>query len=195
MDTTKISWKPGNMLYPLPAVIVTVGDKTHTNAITVAWTGTICSDPPMVSISVRKSRYSHNMLLRNREFVINLTNKDMVKATDYCGVKSGKNENKLEKCRLTLEDSKVVNVKQIIESPVNIECKITKIIELGSHDMFMAKVVNINVDSRYLDGKNKFHFAKSEPIVYSHGEYFTLGRFLGKFGFSVRKRNKKKKNR
>lgn len=183
-------WKAGNMLYPLPAAMVTVGDDKYTNIITVAWTGTICSDPAMVYISVRSNRYSYELLNKNKEFVINLTTEQLAKSTDYCGVRSGRRENKAEKCRLKLVKSNKVKPMQILESPVNIECKITKVIKLGSHDMFIAKVLGVNVDDKYIDKKGKFELEKSKPIVYSHGTYFSIGKKLGKFGYSVKKKKK-----
>ena len=192
---TKISWKPSNFLYPLPAVIVTVGDEEYTNAITIAWTGTICSNPPMVYISVRPSRHSYNILKKTREFVINLTTKEIARATDYIGVISGKKEDKIKKMNLTLEKSNIVKTKQIVESPVNIECKVKSIKKLGTHDMFIADVVNVNVDEKYINKNNKLELEKAGLITYSHGEYFNLGKMIGKFGYSVQKKNKKIKRR
>lgn len=192
---SKISWKPSNFLYPLPAVIVTVGDEEYTNAITIAWTGTICSNPPMVYISVRPSRHSYNILKKTREFVINLTTKEIARATDYIGVISGKKEDKIKKMNLTLEKSNIVKTKQIVESPVNIECKVKSIKKLGTHDMFIADVVNVNVDEKYINKNNKLELEKAGLITYSHGEYFNLGKMIGKFGYSVQKKNKKIKRR
>lgn len=182
------SFKPGNMLYPLPVVLITSGDiNGKSNIFTVAWTGTICSDPPYVSISVRKSRYSYDLIKESGEFVINLTTKELVTATDYCGVVSGRDVDKWEKMNLTKAASTVVKAPYIAESPVAIECKVKEIKELGTHDMFIAEVVAITVDDKYMDENKKFDFTKSNPLAYSHGEYFTLGDNLGKFGFSVRK--------
>ena len=181
-------WKPGNMLYPLPVVMVSVADKGgKNNIITIAWTGTICSNPPMVSISVRPERYSYDILKETGEFVINLTTKDLTYATDYCGVKSGRDVDKFKEMGLTPLPGKEVKAPLIAESPVNIECKVTQVIPLGSHDMFLAEVVAVHVDEKYMDEKGKFHLDKAEPIAYSHGDYLATGELLGTFGYSVKK--------
>ena len=186
----KISFKPGNMLYPLPAVMVSVADKNgHTNIITVAWAGTVCTNPPMVSISVRPSRYSHHMIMETGEFVINLTTKELVYATDYCGVKSGRDVDKWKEMRLTPVPSEQVKAPCIAESPVNIECRVVRTQQLGSHDMFLAEVVAVHVEDTYMDEHGSFHLADAKPIVYSHGEYYDLGSKLGKFGYSVQKKS------
>lgn len=185
----KISFKPGNMLYPLPAVMVSVADKAgNTNIITVAWTGTICTNPPMVSISVRPNRFSHHMIAETGEFVVNLTTKKLAYATDYCGVKSGREVDKWKEMRLTPVPSDIVKAPCIGESPVNIECRVTETKKPGSHDMFLAEVVAVHVDEHYMDENGGFHLADAEPIVYCHGEYFDLGKKIGKFGYSVKKR-------
>ena len=185
----KQSWKPGNMLYPLPAVLVSCqGKNTAPNLITIAWAGIICSSPPMVSISIRPERYSYDMVKETGEFVINLTTKDLAWATDYCGVVSGRNVNKWEKMNLTQQPSKVVIPPAVAESPVNLECKVTEVKKLGTHDMFIAEIVAVHADEKYLDEKGKFNLEKSEPIAYCHGTYFTLGEEIGKFGYSVRKK-------
>lgn len=192
----KQSWKPGNMLYPLPAVLVTVSDRQgNQNVFTVAWTGTVCSDPAMVSISVRPERYSYPMLLETGEFVINLTTKDLAFATDYCGVKSGRDVDKFKEMGLTPLPADQVAAPLLKESPVNIECRVTQRIPLGTHDMFLAQVAAVHADEAYMDEKGRFSFVSAEPLVYSHGTYFTLGKELGTFGYSVRKKpvNKKKK--
>lgn len=182
-------WKPGNMLYPLPVVLVSVAGKDgKKNILTVAWTGTVCSDPPMVSISVRPGRYSYHMLKETGEFVINLTTKELAFATDYCGVKSGRDVDKFKELHLTPLPAKVVKAPLIEESPVNIECQVTEVKPLGTHDMFLAKVAAVHVEEKYMDEKNKFHLEEAEPIVYSHGAYFTIGNLLGTFGYSVRKK-------
>ena len=186
---SKQSWKPGNMLYPLPVVMVSCnrkGDKP--NIVTVAWTGTICSDPAMVSISVRPERYSHNIIEETGEFVINLVTKDLTYATDYCGVRSGRDVDKFKEMNLTPLPSKTSEAVGIEESPVNIECKVVEVKKLGSHDMFIAEVVNVTVDDRYMDENNKFNLNDSDLVAYSHGEYFTLGEKIGTFGYSVRKK-------
>ncbi len=184
----KKSWKPGNMLYPVPAVLVSCRDKEgNDNLLTIAWTGTICSDPAMVSISIRKSRHSYNMIKESGEFVINLTTRATTFATDYCGVKSGAKEDKWTTSKLTKGEAEVVNAPIVVESPVNIECKVKDILELGSHDMFIAEVVNVQVDEELLDEKGAFHLDDADLVAYSHGEYFTLGEKLGSFGYSVKK--------
>ncbi|MBE6010684.1 MAG: flavin reductase family protein [Lachnospiraceae bacterium] len=189
-------WKPGNMLYPLPCAMVTVqrpGEKP--NIITIAWTGTVCTDPAMVYISVRPSRYSYDIIKETGEFVINLTTDDLVRAADYCGVKSGRDIDKFEVCGLTPIPSKEVSVPAIAESPVAIECRVEQFIPLGSHDMFLAKVLAVSIDDEYMDEKGKFHLNKSGIVAYSHGEYFELGKRDGSFGYSVRKKHAKKKEK
>ncbi len=186
---SKEIWKPGNMLYPVPAVMVSVSDgEERDNIITIAWAGTINSDPAMVSISVRKSRYSHELLTANGEFVINLVTKELTYAMDYCGVKSGRDVDKFKEMRLSKHEASTVNVPLIEESPVNIECKVKQVIELGSHDMFLAEVTAVCVDKKYMDATGKFNLQAANLIAYSHGEYYTLGEKIGKFGYSVKKR-------
>lgn len=189
----KQDWRPGNMLYPLPAVLVSVADKEgKSNLFTVGWTGTICSDPAMVSISVRPSRYSYHMIEETGEFVINLTTEELAYATDYCGVKSGRDENKWTSTKLTPVPGTKVKVPYIKESPVNIECRVTQKIPLGTHDMFLAKVEMVHVSTQYLDQKDRFHLEQAKPIVYSHGTYYSLGREIGTFGYSVKKSKNKR---
>ena len=185
----KQEWKPGNMLYPVPVVMVSCareGEKP--NIITVAWAGTICSDPVMLSISVRKERYSHSIISDTKEFVVNLTTQSLCTATDYCGVKSGKDIDKFKEMNLTPLQSNVVKAPGIAESPVNIECRVVDIKELGSHDMFIAEVVSVSVDESLLDDNKRLDLQKANLIAYSHGEYFCLGEKIGKFGFSVAKK-------
>lgn len=185
----KQHWKPGNMLNPVPAVMVSVTDKEgKSNIITVAWAGTVCTNPPMVSISVRPSRYSYQILEETGEFVINLTNESLVKACDYCGVVSGRDVDKFAKTGLTPIPMEHVHAMGIDESPVNMECKITEKRELGSHTMFIAEIVGVTVDDQYMDETGKFHINESGLVMYSHGEYFALGKKLGKFGYSVKKK-------
>lgn len=185
----KIQWKPGNMVYPLPAVMVSCADKCgNSNIITVAWTGTICTNPPMVYISVRPERHSYKMLRETGEFVINLTTKDLAFATDFCGVRSGRDVDKFSEMKLTKEKASQVKAPMIGESPVNIECKVTEVKELGSHHMFLAEVAAVHVDERYMNENQKFELGKAEPMVYSHGEYYQLGELLGTFGYSVKKK-------
>lgn len=185
----KLNWKPGNMLYPLPVVLISTASQAgEKNVFTVAWTGTVCSDPPMVSISVRPERYSYHMIEETGEFVINLTTKELAFATDYCGVVSGREVDKFEKMKLTPVRAEVVKAPLIAESPVNIECVVEDKKSLGTHDMFIAKVAAVHADEKYLDEKNRFCFDRAEPIVYSHGSYVSLGETLGTFGYSVRKK-------
>ena len=188
----KQTWKPGNMLYPLPVVMVTVQDKKgQKNIITVAWAGTVCTNPPMVSISVRPERYSHKILTETGEFVINLTTEKLAWATDYCGVKSGRDIDKFKVTGLTALQGKEVNAPLIEEAPVNIECKVKEIRHLGSHDMFIAEVVAVHADEAYMDERGKFDLSKARPIVYSHGEYYALGKRCGTFGYSVKQKKRK----
>lgn len=185
----KQHWKPGNMLNPVPAVMVSVTDKDgRSNIITVAWAGTVCTNPPMVSISVRPSRYSYKMIEDTGEFVINLTNESLVKACDYCGVVSGRDVDKFKKTGLTPIPMEHVRAMGIGESPVNMECRVTEKRELGSHTMFIAEVVGVTIDDSFMDETGKFHINESGLVMYSHGEYFALGKNLGKFGFSVKKK-------
>lgn len=186
-------WKPGNMLYPLPVVMVSCArENEKPNIITVAWTATINTINPMLSISVRPERYSYDIIKETKEFVVNLTTKDLVFATDFCGVRSGREVDKFKEMHLTPSESQVVKAPGIAESPVNIECKVVEIKELGSHHLFIAEVVGVNVDEKYMDEKGKFHLNSAGLITYSHGEYFELGKKLGKFGYSVQKKNTKK---
>lgn len=189
----KTHWKPGTMIYPLPAVMVSCGHiPEEYNIITIAWTGTINSDPPMCSISIRPGRHSYDIIKRTGEFVINLTNEKLAKATDWCGCRSGRKYNKWEKMKLTPGPAQKVKAPVIEESPVNIECVVKNVIELGTHHMFIAEVVGVSVDDRYLNDQGAFSFSKARPLVYSHGHYFGLGQLIGKFGWSVQKKKKKK---
>lgn len=187
----KQTWRPGNMLYPLPAVMVSVARPDEKpNIITVAWAGTINSDPVMLSISVRKERYSHAILCDTKEFVVNLVSESLVRACDYCGVRSGRDVDKFAQMKLTPVSVDGVDVPAIAESPVNLACRVTQIIPLGSHDMFLAEIVSVTVDERYMDEKGTFHLNDAGLVAYSHGTYFKLGKELGTFGFSVRKKKK-----
>ncbi len=179
-------WKGGNMLNPLPCVMVSVGDLEKANIITVAWCGNCNTNPPMLYISVRPERYSYDLIIKNKEFVVNLVNEKLVKACDYCGVKSGRDVDKFKDCHLTKLESKYVKAPSILESPVNIECRVNQILELGSHHMIIADILGVTVDSSMLDEKNKFNL--TNLICYSHGEYYGLGKYLGKFGYSVKKK-------
>ena len=181
----KRQFKPGNMLYPVPAVLVTVADREgNSNIFTVAWAGTICTNPPMLSISVRSERHSYHMMKETGEFVVNLTTESMAWATDYCGVRSGRDVDKWKETGLTPEKANVVDVPVIKESPVNIECRVVKVEELGSHHMFIADVVAVDVDEAYMDEKDTFHLSMAKPLAYSHGRYYGMGEELGSFGYS-----------
>ncbi len=187
----KQEWKPGNMLYPLPAVLVSVRDKNgRDNILTVAWAGTVCTNPPMVSISVRPERYSYHMLKETGEFVINLTTESMCRATDYCGVRSGKDVDKFQAMHLTRQKASQILAPMIAESPVNLECRVERVEELGSHHMFLARVVAVHAEEQYMDEKGRFDLRLADPLVYSHGEYYGLGKKLGSFGYSVKKKKK-----
>ncbi len=189
----KQTWKPGNMLYPLPVVMVSAGNaQGEKNIITIAWAGTVCTNPPMVSISIRPERYSYDMIKETGEFVINLSTKELCFATDYCGVRSGRQVDKFKECNLTAIDASVVKAPMIEESPVNIECKVKDIQSLGSHHMFLAEVVAVHVDDQYMNESNKFCLEEAEPIVYSHGAYLATKEILGTFGYSVKKIEKNK---
>ncbi len=185
------NWKAGNMLYPVPAVMVSCGrEGEKPNIITVAWAGTICTSPAMVSISVRPERYSYDIIKETKEFVINLTTEDLVYATDYCGVKSGRDVDKFEEMKLTPVKMEHVCAPGIAESPVNIECKVVEVKELGSHHMFIAEVLGVSIDENYMDETGKFNLNSSKLVSYSHGEYFGMGKKIGKFGYSVKKKKK-----
>ncbi len=190
----KINFKPGNMLYPLPAVLVSCGDiEKESNLLTVAWAGTVCTNPPMVSISVRPERYSYQMIKDSGEFVINLTTEKLVYAADFCGVRSGREIDKWKECRLTKLAADTVRCPLVAESPVNIECRVTKVEELGSHHLFLARVTAVHADGQFMDEQNRFHLNKSGLVAYSHGSYFSLGKELGSFGYSIRKKKKNAK--
>ena len=188
---SKQNWKPGNMLYPVPAVMVSCKGKEQgakPNIITLAWAGTVCSDPVMLSISVRPERYSHDIIEKSGEFVVNLVTEKLTRACDWCGVKSGKDFDKFKEMKLSCYESDFMSTPAINESPVNIYCKVKDILRLGSHDMFLAEVVGVTVDEAYMDEKGKFDLEATMLITYSHGEYFALGKKLGKFGYSVKKK-------
>ena len=197
MDKTfkKQSWKPGTLIYPLPAVLVSCGESPEEyNLLTIAWTGTVCTNPPMCYISVRKERHSYDIIRRTGEFVINITTEELAKATDWCGVRSGRDENKWEAMGLTPMRTEHVKAPIVAESPLSICCRVRQVVELGSHDMFIADVVGVEADERFLDPETgKFSLYKAKPIVYSHGEYFSLGKLLGHFGWSVRKKKTKQR--
>ncbi len=181
------------MLYPLPVVMVSLADREgKTNIITLAWVGTVNTNPPMVSVSIRPERYSHRIIKETGEFVINLTTKELAYCTDYCGVKSGRDVDKFKELRLTPEPAELVKAPMIAESPVNLECKVTQVQSLGSHDLFLAEVVAVHADDKYMDEAHRFHLEWAQPLVYSHGSYFVCGEQVGTFGYSVRKKKTSK---
>ena len=190
---SKVIWKPGTFLYPIPAVMVSCGTMENSNIITVAWTGIINTNPAMVYISVRPTRYSYNLIKGQGEFVINLTNEKLVYATDWCGVQTGAKVDKFKEMNLTKEKAKFVKCPLIKESPVSVECKVKEIKELGSHHMIIAEVLSIDADEKYIDENGAFDISKCDLIAYSNGKYYSLGRKLGKFGFSVEKKKKIKR--
>ena len=187
---SKLTWKPGTMLYPLPAVMVSCGSMEKPNIITVAWTGIVCTDPAMTYISLRPERYSYGLIKASCEFVINLTTERLMMAADWCGVKSGREVNKFGHCHLTPEAASQVSAPMIAESPLSIECHVEQTLPLGSHEMFLAKILAVNVEESLLDGKGVLHMEHAGLAVTSHGRYFGLGRQLGAFGYSVRKKKR-----
>jgi len=184
---SKKIWKPGTMLYPIPAVLITCGNENVRNVFTVAWTGILNTEPAMTYISVRKERYSYNILKDNMEFVINLVPRKLVRALDYCGVRSGAKEDKFKSMNLLTEQAQNVKAPLLKDSPVNIECRVKEIRPMGSHNMFVAEILSVDVDDKYLDLDGKFDMGKCDLVAYSHGQYYALGDKLGKFGFSVKK--------
>ena len=192
-------WRPANLLNPVPAVLITSCDEQgRYNVMTAAWAGTVCSDPVMVSVSIRKNRYSHDIIARSGEFVMNLTTEALARVTDFAGVRSGQDTDKFALAgdmKLTPLKGKIVQAPVLAESPVALECRVREILELGSHDMFIAEVVNTSVDEAYLDEKGRLNLRKAGLLAYSHGEYYALGRKLGTFGYSVRKKKKARKEK
>ena len=190
----KREMRPGEMLYPVPVVMATLGEGDEANIITIAWTGIINSKPPMTYISVRKERHSHPILSKTGEFVINLCTEDLVKATDYCGVKSGRDVDKFKEMGLTKEPADIVKCPMIKESPINLECKVTQVVELGSHDMFMAEIVKVHAAEELFDEEGRMDPVKAGLVAYIHGEYYPVKRTpLGKFGYSIMKPKTKKR--
>lgn len=184
----KLNWKPGTMIYPLPALLVSCGSSPEEyNLFTVAWAGTICTNPAICYISVRPERHSYHLIKESMEFVINLTTEEMANATDWCGVRSGRDYHKFEETGLTPSPAQYVSAPIVYESPLSIECRVKEINHIGSHDMFIAEVLNVQADERFLDEQGKWHLDQSHPLVYLHGAYYGLGQFIGKFGFSVKK--------
>ncbi|WP_029905553.1 flavin reductase family protein [Prevotella sp. 10(H)] len=186
----KQDWKPGTLIYPLPAAMISCGSNPDEyNIITLSWLGTICTNPPMCYISVRPERHSYNIIKKNMEFVINITTEELAHTTDWCGVRSGKDFNKFEEMKLTPGKASIVKAPIIEESPLSIECRVKEIMSLGSHDMFIADVVNVKADDKYIDkATGKFNLEDARPIAYSHGEYYKMGENIGHFGWSVKKK-------
>ena len=187
---SKLTWKSGTFIYPLPAVMVSCGTMEESNIITVAWTGIINTDPAMCYISVRPTRHSYEMIKKTGEFVINLTTKDLAYATDWCGVKTGAKVDKFKEMKLTKEKANFVSCPMIKESPVSVECKVKEIRKLGSHHMFVAEILGINADEKYINENGAFDISKCDLIAYSNGNYYSLGKKIGRFGFSVQKKKK-----
>jgi len=188
-DFMKTDWKPGTLIYPVPAVMVSCGSTPDEyNIITVSWTGTLCTDPAMCYISVRPGRHSYDIIKKNMEFVINLTNKELAFAADWCGVRSGKEVDKFAEMKLTPGKASIVSAPIIEEAPLSIECKVKEIVALGTHDMFVAEVVNVRADEKFIDPETgAFDMEKAELLAYAHGKYYELGQMVGKFGWSVKK--------
>ena len=186
----KVTWKPGAMLAPVPPALISCAHGGKDNLITVAWTGILNTVPPKTYISVRPERYSYELIRRSGEFVINLPSAHIIRSIDFCGMRSGKTVDKFAACRLTREEASIVSCPMVAESPVSLECRVTDIVKLGSHDMFMADIVAVNIDERYIDEKGKFHPEKCSFATYAHGQYFSLGKKIGSFGYSVKKKKK-----
>lgn len=191
---SKVQWKGGTFIYPIPAVMVSCGTMEKSNIITVAWTGILNTNPAMCYISVRPERYSHDIIKENGEFAINLTTRQLAYATDWCGVKSGRDVDKFKEMKLTKEKANIISVPLIKESPVSVECKVKEILPLGSHDMFVAEIVAIDADEKYIDEKGAFDISKCDLIAYANGGYYPLESKIGKFGYSVQKKSKTAKN-
>ena len=187
----KVQWKPGTLLAPVPAVLVSCGTMEKPSALTIAWTGIICSDPAKTYISVRPERNSYNIIRESGEFVINMMPSTMVRSLDYCGIKSGRNEDKLAKMKLIPMESNTVSAPQIAQAPISIECRVTEVLPQGSHDMFIAEITSVNIDKNLIDEKGKLHIEKAGLMTYAHGTYFALGKKIGTFGFSVKPRRAK----
>lgn len=189
----KITWKPGTLMAPVPPALISCGDGEKDNLITIAWTGIINSEPAQTYISVRPSRYSYELIKKSGEFVINMPSSHIVRSIDFCGVKSGRDLDKFAACKLTRQKASIVACPMVEESPVSIECRVTKIVPLGTHDMFIADILAVNIDERYIDEKGKFHPEKCAFAAYAHGQYFALGKKIGSFGYSVKKKKSNKK--
>ena len=194
---TKITWPAGTMLAPLPPALISSGTVEQPNVMTAAWTGIICTEPTITYVSIRPSRYSHEIISKTKEFVINVPNLALAKTTDFCGVKSGRDINKFEKCGITPLACSKISAPQIKEAPISLECEVIEVRNFGTHDMFLAKVLAVNIDDKYLNPKGALDLEKAGLLAYAHGFYYTLGRQIGKFGFSVEKPKtiKKRKSR
>ncbi len=186
----KVKWKAGTMTAPLPPALISCRSGGKDNLVTVAWTGILCSDPPKTYISLRPDRFSHGLIKESGVFVINLPSSHIIRSIDYCGVRSGRDTDKFADCGLTKEESTTIDCPAVAESPVSIECRVSDIVRLGSHDMFMADITAVNVDDRYIDEKGKFHIEKCGLAAYCHGSYFAMGKKIGSFGYSVKKKRK-----
>ena len=187
----KRQWKGGALLAPVPVALVTCADGEKQNVFTVAWTGIVCTSPPKTYISVRPTRYSYALIRQSGEFAVNLTTRQLVRAADYCGVHTGAKVNKLEKCGLAVEPASVIGCPVLADSPVTLECRVTEILPLGSHDMFLADIVAVDVDEALLDSAGKLHLERAGLAAYAHGDYYELGRKLGGFGFAVARKKKR----
>lgn len=191
----KVSWKAGAMLSPVPPVLVSCSDGERDNLITVGWTGIICTEPAKTYISLRPERYSYEIISKSREFIINLPSSHIIRSIDFCGVRSGRKLDKFKECRLTREKATQVACPAVAESPISIECRVTDIIKLGTHDMFMADIIAVNVDERYIDEKGKLRIEQCSLAAYAHGSYFALGKKIGSFGYSVKKKQTKNRKK
>lgn len=191
----KVTWKAGTLLSPVPPALISCAAGDRDNLITVAWTGILNSDPPKTYISVRPERYSHSLIKESGEFVINLPTSHIVRSIDFCGVRSGRDIDKFDACHLTREPASALSCPMVAESPVSIECRVSEVMPLGSHDMFIADIVAVNIDERYIDEKGKFHIEKCALAAYAHGQYFALGKKIGSFGYSVKKKQTNKNKR
>ena len=191
----KVSWKPGTMLSPVPPVLVSCSDGERDNLITVGWTGIICTEPAKTYISLRPERYSYEIISKSREFIINLPSSHIIRSIDFCGVRSGRKIDKFKECRLTKEKATQVACPAVAESPISIECRVTDIVKLGTHDMFMADIIAVNVDERYIDERGKLRIEQCSLAAYAHGSYFALGKKIGSFGYSVKKKQTKNRKK
>ena len=194
-DMAKLQWRGGALLAPVPPAMVTCSDGEHDNVLTVAWTGIVNTDPPKTYISVRPKRYSYDIIKKSGVFAINLTTAELVRAADWCGVYTGAKVDKFERCRLSKEPAREIDCPIIAESPLALECRVTDVIPLGTHDMFLADIVGVDVDESLLDENGKLHLERAGLVAYAHGDYFELGRKLGKFGYSVAKKKKKQQSK